>query len=79
MSDFNKNPKSNYSPYLRLTSAGLQMAGVIAGFSFLGYYLDTLFKLKTPWWTIILGLTGVGTGLYIIIREVIEISKRNDE
>jgi F0F1-type ATP synthase assembly protein I len=79
MSDLKKNPKSNYSPYLRLTSAGLQMAGVIAGFSFLGYYFDTLFTLKTPWWTIILGLTGVGMGLYLIIREVIEISKKNDE
>jgi ATP synthase protein I len=79
MSDSRQNPKSNYSPYLRLTSAGLQMAGVIAGFTFLGYYFDTQFKLKTPWWTIILGLTGVGLGLYLIIREVIEISKKNDE
>jgi F0F1-type ATP synthase assembly protein I len=79
MSDLKQNPKSNYSPYLRLTSAGLQMAGVITAFSFLGYYFDTIFKLKTPWWTIILGLTGVGMGLYLIIREVMEISKKNDE
>ena len=55
------------------------MAGVITAFSFLGYYLDEWFKLDTPWWTIILGLTGVGAGLYLIIREVIEISKKNDE
>ena len=55
------------------------MAGVITSFSFLGYFLDECFKLDTPWWTIILGLTGVGAGLYLIIREVIEISKKNDE
>lgn len=79
MSDLKQNPKPNYSPYLRLTSAGLQMAGVITAFSFLGYYFDTIFKMKTPWWTIILGLTGVGLGLYLIIKEVMEISKRNDE
>jgi F0F1-type ATP synthase assembly protein I len=79
MSNRKQNPKFTHSPYLRLTSAGLQMAGVITAFSFLGYYLDEWFKLDTPWWTIILGLTGVGAGLYLIIREVIEISKKNDE
>jgi F0F1-type ATP synthase assembly protein I len=79
MSNQKPNPKLNNSPYLRLTSAGLQMAGVITSFSFLGYFLDECFKLDTPWWTIILGLTGVGAGLYLIIREVIEISKKNDE
>ncbi len=55
------------------------MAGVITAFSFLGYYLDESFYMETPWWTIILGLTGVGMGLYLIIREVTEISKKNDE
>jgi F0F1-type ATP synthase assembly protein I len=79
MNDRKQSPKSNNSSYLRLTSAGLQMAGVITAFSFLGYYLDECFKLDTPWWTIILGLTGVGAGLYLIIREVIEISKKNNE
>lgn len=79
MSNRKQNLKPNNSPYLRLTSAGLQMAGVITAFSFLGYYLDESFQLKTPWWTIILGLTGVGMGLYLIIREVTEISKKNDE
>jgi F0F1-type ATP synthase assembly protein I len=79
MSNREKNPKQNNSPYLRLTSAGLQMAGVITAFSYLGYYLDAKFNLATPWWTIILGLTGVGMGLYIVIREVTEISKKNDQ
>jgi F0F1-type ATP synthase assembly protein I len=79
MSNRKKNPKPNNSPYLRLTSAGLQMTGVITAFSYLGYYLDSRFKLSTPWWTIVLGLMGVGTGLYIVIREVTEISKKNDE
>lgn len=79
MSNRKKNPKPNNSPYLRLTSAGLQMTGVITAFSYLGYYLDSRFNLSTPWWTIVLGLMGVGTGLYIVIREVTEISKKNDE
>jgi F0F1-type ATP synthase assembly protein I len=79
MSNRKQKPKPNHSPYLRLTSAALQMAGVITAFSFLGYYLDDLFKLDTPWWTIFMGLIGVGVGLYLIIREVIEISKKNDE
>lgn len=54
------------------------MAGVITAFSYLGYFLDEKLKLDTPWWTIILGLTGVALGLYLIIREVLEINKKND-
>ena len=79
MSNRAQKGKLKNSPYLRLTSAGVQMGGVITAFSFLGYYLDEFFKLKTPWWTIILGLSGVAAGLYIVIREVIEISKNNNE
>lgn len=79
MNNRKDNKKQKLSPYLRLTSAGLQMAGVITSFTYLGYFLDGKFQLSTPWWTIILGLIGVGMGLYLIIREVTEISKKNDE
>lgn len=79
MSNREQNSKPKNSPYLRLTSAGLQMGGVITALTYFGFYLDKQFNLSTPWWTIILGLTGVAAGLYIVIREVMEISKRNNE
>lgn len=79
MNNRNQDSKSKSSPYLRLTSAGLQMGGVITAFTYFGFYLDNRYHLTTPWWTIILGLTGVAIGLFIVIREVMEISKKNDE
>jgi F0F1-type ATP synthase assembly protein I len=41
--------------------------------------LDQRFKNDTPWCTILLGLVGVGLGLYLIIREVMEINKNDEE
>lgn len=79
MNNRKENKKQKLSPYLRLTSAGLQMAGVITSFTYLGYFLDEKFQLTTPWWTISLGLTGVAAGLYLIIREVMEINKNDHE
>jgi F0F1-type ATP synthase assembly protein I len=79
MNNRKENKKQKLSPYLRLTSAGLQMAGVITSLSYLGYYLDGKFQLSTPWWTISLGLTGVASGLYLVIREVIEINKHDHD
>lgn len=79
MNNRKKKTNRSFSPYLRLTSAGLQMAGVITTFTYLGYYLDGKFQLETPWWTISLGLMGVAVGLYLIIREVMEINKNNEE
>lgn len=79
MNNRKENKKQKLSPYLRLTSAGLQMAGVITSFTYLGYFLDGKFQLSTPWWTIFLGLTGVAAGLYLIIREVMEINKNDHE
>jgi F0F1-type ATP synthase assembly protein I len=79
MNNRKKKPTFSSSPYLRLTSAGLQMAGVITLSTYGGFYLDQRFKNDTPWCTILLGLVGVGLGLYLIIREVMEINKNDEE
>ena len=79
MNNRKENKKQKLSPYLRLTSAGLQMAGVITLSTYGGFYLDQRFKNDTPWCTILLGLVGVGLGLYLIIREVMEINKNDEE
>jgi F0F1-type ATP synthase assembly protein I len=69
--------KSNV--FLRFSSAGIQMAGIIAFFSWLGTYLDKKYQTQTPWWTIGLSLFGVIAAIAIIIREVINMSKENDK
>lgn len=68
--------KSNV--FLRFSSSGIQMAAIIAFFSWLGTYLDKKYQTQTAWWTIGLSLFGVIAAIAIIIREVINMSKEND-
>ena len=51
------------------------MAAVIGGFSWLGSFLDSKYHTDHSLWTIVLGLLGVGIGLYLVIKEVLAISK----
>lgn len=69
------NLASNSNPYLRLSSAAIQMAAVIGGFSWLGTFLDHKYHTNNSLWTIVLGLFGVAIGLYLVIKEVLAISK----
>ena len=75
----NSNSKKGTSNYIRFTSVGIQMAGTIAFFSWLGNYLDNKYKCETPWWTISLSLFGVLVSLYLVIKEVIKIGKEGEK
>ena len=77
MSDQNK--EKPMAKYARFSGLGIQMGVIIGFFSWLGVYLDDKYKTKTPWWTIGLSLFGVTAALYLIIREVIKLSKDKDE
>ena len=73
-----KKDKSG-SKYARFSTLGIQMGLVIGGFTWLGVYLDKKYQTETSWWTIGLSLFGVIAGLYLMIKEVINMSKDNDE
>jgi F0F1-type ATP synthase assembly protein I len=77
MSDQNK--EKPMAKYARFSGLGIQMGVIIGFFSWLGVYLDDKYKTKTPWWTIGLSLFGVTAALYLIIREVVKLSKDKDE
>lgn len=71
--DQKKKPEKK-NVYLRLSSVAIQMGVVIAGFTYLGVFLDEKQKLKTPVWTIVLSLLGVFISLYLIFKEVKDIN-----
>lgn len=54
------------------------MGVIIGGFAWLGDYLDDKYHNKTAWWTLGLTLFGVAASLYLMIKEVIKMSKDND-
>ncbi len=74
-----KIKQKKMSTFARFSTMGIQMGVTIAFFSWLGTYLDEKYKTETPWWTIGLSLFGVTTALYIVIKEVVLMSKKNEE
>jgi F0F1-type ATP synthase assembly protein I len=68
--------KNKTNVYLRFSSLGLQMGGIIAFFTWLGTFLDKKQVNETPVWTIILSLFGVTASLYLVIKEVNKIDKK---
>lgn len=75
----NNTNKKNFNTFARFSTVGIQMGVIIAGFAWLGNFLDTKYKYDTPWWTLGLTLFGVAAGLTLVIREAIKMSKQNDE
>lgn len=68
------NPDAN--PYLKLSSAAIQMAAVIGGFTWFGLFLDRRYHTNQLW-TVLLALLGVGIGLYLLIKEVQQLNREN--
>lgn len=64
--------------FLRFSSMGIQMAGIIGFFAWLGTYFDKKFETPTPWWTISLSLLGVISSMFMIIREILKLNKLDD-
>lgn len=61
--------------FAKFSSAGIQMGVLIVAGVYLGKYLDEKFQFESPWMTIVFALLGVFIGLYVVIREVIKMSK----
>ncbi len=61
--------------YLRFTSVGIQMGAIIGGMVWLGVYLQDKFSPEGIWYKVGFSLFGVVTAVYLIIREVIQLSK----
>lgn len=54
------------------------MGAVIGIFCWLGWFLDSKYNPNGKMYTLIFSLTGVFGGLYLVIKEVISISKEQE-
>jgi F0F1-type ATP synthase assembly protein I len=72
------NQKKRLSKFARFSGLALQMGLIIGVFTWLGTYLDSRFSLSVPYWTIGLSLFGVVSALYLVIKEVINLSKEDE-
>ena len=64
--------------FLRFSSMGIQMAGIIVFFAWLGTYCDKKFQTTTPWWTLFLSLFGVFSSMFLVIREILKLNQPNE-
>lgn len=72
-----KKPNNSLNQYARFSGVAIQM-GVIIGLSaWGGKKLDEQFNLNKPYLTIVCSLSGVGVALYLIIREIIKMGKKD--
>jgi ATP synthase protein I len=72
-----EKPQQEPKRLARFAGLGAQMAAVIGGLTWLGFFLDGKYNHGGKAWTISLSLFGVVVALYQVIREVINMSKDN--
>jgi hypothetical protein len=71
--------RKGLSKFARFSSLGFQMGASIAIFTWFGTRLDKKFPNENSYWTLALALFGVFAGLYLVIRDVIKMSKEDDK
>ena len=65
-----KKEKPPLNNYIKYSSLGFQMVGIIGVFTFAGYKIDESLNSKTPLFTAFLSLSGVVIALYIVFRDI---------
>lgn len=71
--------KKNIKNYLKFSSLAIQMGVLITLAALGGQWLDEKQGNQTPVWTIVLVLVAIFGSLYQVIREVLKMSKDDDE
>lgn len=71
--------KKNQNIYLRFTSVGIQMGGIIGGMVWLGMYLQNKYAPGGVWYKVGFSLFGVTAAVYLIIKEVMDLSKEQEK
>nr|WP_294901053.1 AtpZ/AtpI family protein [uncultured Pedobacter sp.] len=66
--DRQKNEKQPLNAYVKYSSLGFQMIGIIGAFTFGGYKLDEYQQTAMPIYTAILSLAGVAIALYLVFK-----------
>ncbi len=72
-------PKKQIKNYVRFSGAALQMGAIITGGALLGVWLDGKYNPGGNMYTLICTLSGVVIAMYLIIREVINMSKEKED
>lgn len=67
--------KKSASTFVKYSAISFQMIATIGLFAFAGYKIDEYRGAKTPIFTAILSIVGVGSSLYQVVKQL---NKNND-
>ena len=70
-------PQKQVKNYVKFTGLALQMGAIIGLSVWLGVFLDGKYNHGGKAWTVCLSLFGVAGSLYLVLKEVIKITKDN--
>lgn len=69
--DPDQEGKKPLDQYVRYSAIGFQMAAIIGGGTYLGYWLDKKNQNDFPIYTLILALFSIFAALYLVIRDLL--------
>lgn len=75
----NQNRRDRINAYARFSGIAFQMIAIIGLGAFGGVKLDEAYPNKYSIFTIICSLASVGVAMYYVIKQVNDISKKNNE
>jgi F0F1-type ATP synthase assembly protein I len=61
-------PERRFPNWVRHSGAGLELAGAVAGFTLIGYWIDGHYGTQ-PWGVIIGVILGIVGGLYNLVKQ----------
>lgn len=70
--------KYNVNAYLRFSALAVQMGVTITAGALFGKWIDEKQGNEIPVWTLVFVLFTVFTSLYLVIKEVIRLGKKDD-
>lgn len=74
-----KKPKKQLNKYIKFSSIAFQMGLTILAGVYFGQWLDEKFNNENKLYTVIFSLVSVFASLYNVIKQIITISKQDEE
>jgi F0F1-type ATP synthase assembly protein I len=74
----NAAPDRGYPIWVRHAGIGLELAGAVAGFALIGYWIDSRYE-TSPWGLVVGVVLGLGGGLYNFVKQSLQATREAQE